>query len=146
MTFVGAMDHVAKGLAFANAPVTSLLAAMLPSSRSVQVGVPATAFATIINAGSVTATGCGISVIPAIAGQLFLPEHRSGHQSGHGESKHTSEYSGRRGAKFCHLPDTHNSHNVYGCAIQLWLYQRQLGAQLRWPEHTFVFRVSHTGS
>ena len=38
VTFVGAMDHVAKGLAFVNAPVTSLLAAMLPSSRSVQVG------------------------------------------------------------------------------------------------------------
>ena len=67
VTFVGAMDHVAKGLAFVNAPVTSLLAAMLPSSRSVQVGVPATAFATIINAGSVAATGCGISVIPALA-------------------------------------------------------------------------------
>jgi len=66
LTVVGAMDHVAKGLAFANAPVTALLAAMLPSSRSVQVSVPATAFATIINAGSVTATGCGISVIPAI--------------------------------------------------------------------------------
>ena len=38
VTFVGAMDHVAKGLAFVNAPVTSVLAAMLPSSRSVQVG------------------------------------------------------------------------------------------------------------
>ena len=52
VTFVGAMDHVAKGLAFVNAPVTSLLAAMLPSSRSVQVGATATAFATMINAGS----------------------------------------------------------------------------------------------
>jgi hypothetical protein len=67
VTFVGGLDHVAKGLAFVNAPATSLFAAMLPSSRSVQVSVPATAFATIINAGAVTATGCGISVIPAIA-------------------------------------------------------------------------------
>ena len=49
-------------------PATNLVSAVLPSSRSVQVGVPATAFATIINAGSNTATSCGISnvsVIPA---------------------------------------------------------------------------------
>jgi hypothetical protein len=44
----------------------SIVAALLPSSRSVQVGTFATAFATIINAGSVTATSCGISLITAI--------------------------------------------------------------------------------
>jgi hypothetical protein len=36
----------------------------LPSSRSPQVGgTPATAFATIINAGSSTATACGIAAV-----------------------------------------------------------------------------------
>jgi hypothetical protein len=44
-----------------------LVAAVLPSSRSVQVGATATAFATIINAGSTTATCCGISVLTNIA-------------------------------------------------------------------------------
>jgi hypothetical protein len=39
---------------------TSLDAAVLPSSRSVEVGNTATAFATIINAGSATAHSCGI--------------------------------------------------------------------------------------
>ena len=47
-------------------PVT-LVSAVLPSSRSVQVGSTATAFATIINAGSTMATGCGISVLTSIA-------------------------------------------------------------------------------
>jgi hypothetical protein len=38
-----------------------LYAAVLPESRSVQVGSPATAFATIVNAGGSTATSCGIA-------------------------------------------------------------------------------------
>ena len=45
---------------------TTLVSAVLPSSRSVQVGIPATAFATIINTGSITATSCGISKVSSI--------------------------------------------------------------------------------
>ena len=44
----------------------SLVAAVLPASRSVQVGTAATAFATIINASSVTATSCGLSLLPSL--------------------------------------------------------------------------------
>jgi hypothetical protein len=43
-----------------------VVAAILPNSRSVQVGSPATAFATIINAGQALATGCAISPITGI--------------------------------------------------------------------------------
>src|SRR5262245_56810312 len=45
---------------------SSLAAAVLPGSRSVQVGTTATAFATIINAGSVTGTSCGPSLLTSL--------------------------------------------------------------------------------
>jgi N-acetylneuraminic acid mutarotase len=47
-----------------------LMAAVLPTSRSVQVGTPATAFATIINTDSNMATGCTISPITSIPATL----------------------------------------------------------------------------
>ncbi len=50
------------------AEAQGLLAGVLPSSRSVRVGDPASAFATIINTGASTATACGLApatVVPA---------------------------------------------------------------------------------
>jgi virginiamycin B lyase len=48
-------------------PVTpTLVAAVLPSSQSVQVGTPATAFATIINAGSAGFNGCAIAPVTTV--------------------------------------------------------------------------------
>ena len=52
---IGAIELNSRDLPF------TLVAAVLPSSRSVQVGTPATAFATIINTDSNMATGCAIS-------------------------------------------------------------------------------------
>jgi streptogramin lyase len=47
---------------------TSLVAAVLPSSRSLQVGgTPGTVFATVINSGAINATGCAIVPVTTVA-------------------------------------------------------------------------------
>ena len=51
--------------------VPTPVAAVLPSSRSVQVGAVASAFATIINTGGATGLGCSIAPSPPIAGMTF---------------------------------------------------------------------------
>jgi hypothetical protein len=48
------------------ASTSPLLAAVLPSSRSVEVGNSATAFATIINSGSSSVSGCAITPVTTV--------------------------------------------------------------------------------
>ena len=52
--------------AFELQQATGVVAAVLPSSRSVQVGVAAAAFATVINAGQAMATGCSIAPLTSV--------------------------------------------------------------------------------
>ena len=49
---------------------SDLRAAVLPASRSVQVGSAATAYATIINAGDSTATSCSIAPLTSVPAQF----------------------------------------------------------------------------
>ncbi len=51
-------------------PTSPLFSAVLPSSRSVQVGSTATAFASIINSGQAGATGCKISLVGDLAANM----------------------------------------------------------------------------
>ncbi|HEV8439115.1 MAG TPA: hypothetical protein VGT40_13555 [Methylomirabilota bacterium] len=57
--------------AFAGAPGPALLAAVLPVSRSVQVGVVATAFATVIATGPGTGSGCTITPVTPVVLATF---------------------------------------------------------------------------
>ena len=45
---------------------TSVVAALLPSSRSVQIGTPATAFATVMNTGQEIAASCSIAPLTSV--------------------------------------------------------------------------------
>ena len=66
-THNGAIDEILAG------PPT-LFAAVLPTARAVQVGAPATIFATMINTGPTALEGCGISFFP---GQLSSPSYQA---------------------------------------------------------------------
>ena len=54
------------GRIMAGVATQSVVAAVLPASRSVQVGNTATAFATIVNSGTADAAGCGITPVTAV--------------------------------------------------------------------------------
>src|SRR5208283_2303143 len=62
-----AQAGVAGSAKAADTPATSLVAALLPSSLSVQVGATATASATIINSGTTAASGCTIAPSTSVA-------------------------------------------------------------------------------
>jgi hypothetical protein len=64
----GSPDAGPRSIAAADSP---LAAAILPSSRSVETGVTATAFATMINAGTTAATGCGIALSTSLPAGFF---------------------------------------------------------------------------
>ena len=49
-----------------------LLSAVLPASRSVEVGTTATAFATLINAGTSAAEGCSLRLPDTVAAEFFF--------------------------------------------------------------------------
>jgi hypothetical protein len=59
---------------------TSIVAAVLPYARSVQIGNEASAFAAIINAGTATAQGCGVALPQNIAGSFLYQTTNSSNQ------------------------------------------------------------------
>jgi hypothetical protein len=63
---MNAAQSVSANFAQTTPPSSPLVAAVLPSSRSVELGNTATAFATIINAGTTTAPGCSITPVTAL--------------------------------------------------------------------------------
>ena len=66
--YVIAIDSfTARAAAVVDAVADPIFSAVLPASRSVQVGVPATAFASIVNASANDAVGCTISTNPSIS-------------------------------------------------------------------------------
>ncbi|MEM7219150.1 MAG: hypothetical protein AAF515_12350 [Pseudomonadota bacterium] len=63
-------SDVAFGQLGAGTPATTIVAATLPDSRSVEVGAVATAFATIINSGDSVARACGVAPRTAVSGSF----------------------------------------------------------------------------
>jgi len=71
-TIAGPDTALVTPAAVALAAEAPLVAAVLPGSRSVELGTPATAFATIINAGPGPASACGVAPITPLAASFFF--------------------------------------------------------------------------
>ena len=63
------------------------MAAVLPSSRSVHVGAPATVFATIINLAPFTSVDCGVALRERRAGDAVVSDHRPRDESSDRDAK-----------------------------------------------------------
>jgi hypothetical protein len=60
---------------------TTIVAAVLPNARTTIVGTPVTAFATIINTGAVTATGCFIAPPASLPGSFLYQTTDAGNNA-----------------------------------------------------------------
>lgn len=69
-TDVGSSTHL-RGFEFEEA-VTGLVSAVLPLARSVTINTPATAFATVINAGNFALSDCSFSTPPGLDGKFHF--------------------------------------------------------------------------
>ena len=72
----------------------ALVAAVLPSSRSVQVGVPATAFTTVINPGASTATASESSLNTGIPVNFTYQTTDPAYESAHRDPQHAGRHPG----------------------------------------------------
>ena len=75
-------------------------AAILPSSRAVQVGQTATVFATLLAAGTGTATGCTIAPVNAPAGTAFTYQRTNAQNAPIGEPNTPVDIPGGEGQSF----------------------------------------------
>jgi len=72
MKYVGAdSDGTETAVLTSTNIVPPIFSSILPSSRSVQVNVPATAFATIVNPSGATATACSLSPVTSIPAEFL---------------------------------------------------------------------------
>jgi hypothetical protein len=102
----------------------SIAAAVLPSSRSVQVGATATAFATIINTSPVSATGCGLSLLTSLPGTFTYQT----------TDPATNQLTG--------VPNT--SVDIAAAAVQSYVFALTLSAPLAPTDVQFSFSCANT--
>jgi len=103
---------------------SSLLAAVLPESRSVQIGVPATAFATIINNSNPpsTATNCAIAPNTTVPASFVYSDDKPRDQRVDRHAEYASQHPAGGIPELCHRADSERRVHPDQFGVQLWLH------------------------
>ena len=123
-----------------------LLAAVLPSSRSVQVGTVATAFATVINRGHNVATACRIAPFSGVAASFHYQttDPNTNQITGTADTPVDIASGGFQSFIIAFIPTQTlaptDSLMIFQCTRYL------LGADQYRTEHAAAFRLGHPGS
>ena len=96
---------------------SGVVAAVLPSSRSVQVNTPAAAFATVINTGQAMATGCSIAPLTSLPASFIYQTTDPATNQVTGLPNTPANIAARCGPEFCLCHNSHILHYANRCSV-----------------------------
>ena len=130
--------------AFELQQATGVVAAVLPSSRSVQVNTPAAAFATVINTGQAMAAGCSIAPLTSVPRLVCFQTTDPATNQVTGLPNTPANIAAGAAQSFVFAITPTAPIASTDVQFSFGLRGHGSGARRRWAEHAFAFSLGHT--